>query len=181
MEDTCFGGDTLVHVEEYTLSGLRYDLLEIQFVGVGDKVLSRCEETGEIAYREVVKKFKHDDIPTYWLSYYGNSNNRDKLAFSIEVTAEHRFWVEGKGWTTTIDLQPGDVMGSCDGAPLTVNAVHPTGDNVEVYNLTVADFHTYFVGLEGVWVHNTKAVEGSPSVGLVKACPSPGVSTTEPP
>lgn len=150
LKDACFHGDTLVHLEGD-------ELLEIQFVGVGDKVLSRCEKTGETVYREVVKKFRHEDIPIYTLTYCFNDLQKDKLTFPIWVTAEHPFWVQGKGWTMTVDLQPGDVIASRYGDLLTVKMVRSTGYDADTYNLTVAGFHTYFVGAEGLWVQDKAA------------------------
>ena len=35
----------------------------------------------------------------------------------------------------------------------------PAGSTFRTYNLVVADFHTYFVGAEGVWVHNAAGRE----------------------
>jgi hypothetical protein len=45
---------------------------------------------------------------------------------------------------------------------------------VVVYNLEVEDFHTYYVGELGIWVHNTSS--GSGDVGLIN---SPTLKQTE--
>ena len=45
---------------------------------------------------------------------------------------------------------------------VTNDGIEPTGDNLlkaAVYNLEVEDFHTYYVGEQGVWVHNTNCAE----------------------
>lgn len=41
-----------------------------------------------------------------------------------------------------------------------------------VYNLEIEDYHTYFVGEHGIWVHNTKEV--------LPEAKKPGNTTTEP-
>jgi len=55
-------------------------------------------------------------------------------------------------------LQPGDLLSSHDGQWVPVEEVYDTGEPETVYNLRVADFHTYFVGSEewgfSVWAHN---------------------------
>jgi hypothetical protein len=53
----------------------------------------------------------------------------------------------------------GDELSSHNGRWVTVEGVEETGEHQTVYNLRVADFHTYFVGGEdwefSVWAHNT--------------------------
>jgi|GEM_PF-2358651 len=119
----------------------------IEDIEVGDKVLSKYEETGEQAYKEVVALHRNQKDTTYKLSL-GNH--------IIETTDNHPFWVDGKGWVLAIDLKVGDELVQSDGN-------HPRIDNIEivhhdekvkVYNFTVADFHTYFVSDLGIWVHN---------------------------
>jgi len=76
----------------------------------------------------------------------------------IRTTPEHPFWVVGKGWVETSRLQIGDVLGSHNGKSVAVEALEDTGDYETVYNLRVADWHTYFVGgIDwgfSVWAHN---------------------------
>jgi len=76
----------------------------------------------------------------------------------IRTTAEHPFWVKGKGWVPTRALQPGDLLSSADGQWVAVEEVYDTGEDETVYNMRVADHHTYFVGCQewgfSVWAHN---------------------------
>jgi hypothetical protein len=60
----------------------------------------------------------------------------------IRTTAEHPFWVDGKGWLPAGELQVGDLLSSHDGQWLAVKEVYDTGEYETVYNLRVADFHT---------------------------------------
>jgi hypothetical protein len=76
----------------------------------------------------------------------------------IRTTAMHPFWVIGKGWTEAERLQPGDRLASHDGQTAIVREVYNTGETETVYNLRIADYHTYFVGGPewgfSVWAHN---------------------------
>lgn len=76
----------------------------------------------------------------------------------IHTTPEHPFYVQARGWTAAGDLQAGDLLATRDGRWLPLEAAHNTGRVETVYNLRIADWHTYFVGSGewgfGVWVHN---------------------------
>ena len=73
----------------------------------------------------------------------------------IESTYNHPFWVEGKGWTFVKDLKPGDLLVQSDGNTLKIDSIELEHKHATVYNMTVDDFHTYFVSDLGIWVHNT--------------------------
>jgi hypothetical protein len=51
-------------------------------------------------------------------------------------------------------LQTGDELLSATGTSVWVANVESTGDRETVYNLEVAEAHTYFVGETQTWVHN---------------------------
>ena len=77
--------------------------------------------------------------------------------FVISSTAEHPFYVYQKGWTPLAQIKPGDWIRT-DNGWVEVNRVEDTGEFETVYNLRVADHHTYFVaspdGSYSVWAHN---------------------------
>jgi hypothetical protein len=77
----------------------------------------------------------------------------------IRTTSEHPFFVPGRGWTAAHDLMPGDRLRSDDGRLVVVDGIVHLEDEVAVYNLRVAEYHTYFVGNRdwgfSVWAHNT--------------------------
>ncbi len=83
----------------------------------------------------------------------------------IRTTAEHPFWVEGKGWHCAKELAPGDRLVTLrgEGETVLVEEVRDTGESETVYNLQVADHHTYFVGTPewgwAVWAHNAAYVD----------------------
>jgi hypothetical protein len=60
-------------------------------------------------------------------------------------TANHPIFVVEKGWTPAGELQPGDQFVSLGGERARVASVCETGLVEPVYNLRVADNHTYFV------------------------------------
>lgn len=80
----------------------------------------------------------------------------------IETTAEHPFYVFGEGWVRAQELQPGDGLLGLDDAVTVVDDVAKTERTATVYNLRVADDHTYFVGARdwgfSIWVHNAYIV-----------------------
>jgi hypothetical protein len=68
----------------------------------------------------------------------------------IRVTAEHTFWVRGKGWTAACDLRPGMELRTEDAWTKCERFVD-TGESEFVYNFEVAEGHTYFVGDPATW------------------------------
>jgi hypothetical protein len=63
-------------------------------------------------------------------------------------------------------LKPGDLLPGHDGRWVSVEEVVDTGEWETVYNLQVADHHTYFVGSEewgfSVWAHNAEGCGQTP-------------------
>ncbi len=82
---------------------------------------------------------------------------------TIQTTALHPFYVRGLGWKPAQNLQAGDLLRSHDGQWLPVEAIAESGEEATVYNLHVAEYHTYFVGTPdwgfSVWAHNTCLVD----------------------
>ncbi len=79
----------------------------------------------------------------------------------IRTTPEHPFYVFDRGWTAAGALQPGDWLSTMSGGWAAVEEVFDTGLDETVYNVRVAQDHTYFVGDDGweepLWAHNTCA------------------------
>lgn len=70
------------------------------------------------------------------------------------MTPEHPFMTEGNRWIQAGDLKPGDRVLRLAGDVVTVKSVSRLSGKFATYNFEVADYHTYFVGEKGVWVHN---------------------------
>ena len=60
-------------------------------------------------------------------------------------------------WLAAKELIEGDLLLTVDGKHVPVQRVVPTLQPERVYNLRIADFHTYFVGCDewgfSVWAH----------------------------
>jgi Pretoxin HINT domain len=83
----------------------------------------------------------------------------------IGTSGEHPFYVDGRGWVPAGELQPGEYVLCADGSRVLVEEVYDTGEWQPVYNLRVADHHTYFIGEESwgwnAWVHNAYKITNS--------------------
>ncbi|NMQ04258.1 hypothetical protein E4Q08_02780 [Candidatus Accumulibacter phosphatis] len=148
LEMTCFDGEVEVVVEngEYQ---------EIQSIRKGQMVLSRCEKTGEMAYRKVIRKLYREVVPTYAIWTDGIDEEGDYYqSRPIIATAEHPFWVKGKGWVPLSELQAGDALESYRNVEVFVQEITHFNEESCVYNLEVEGFNTFFLAAGGVWVHN---------------------------
>ena len=75
----------------------------------------------------------------------------------IVTTDNHPFYVQGRGFIEAGNLLVGNKLISVNGKDLVVekHRIEELDEPVDVYNFQVKDYHTYFVGDCGVWVHNT--------------------------
>jgi hypothetical protein len=144
VDPACFLCDTLVHCEGGEVG-------EIQWIGAGAKVLSRCEMTGELAYRLVTRKLERAAAVSN-IFFRRDGDDREVM---IAATPEHPFWIRDRGWVLVRYLASGDVIQTFDRRDVVVDYVEEQADELTVYNLEVEGFHTYFVGRRGLWVHNT--------------------------
>ncbi len=93
----------------------------------------------------------HHKRPTVVLSFSDGS--------SVTCTANHPFYVDGEGFTPAGQLAIGSQI-VCRAGPDVRLVARRAGPDAVVYNLTVAGTHTYFVGSDGLWVHNTCGADG---------------------
>jgi hypothetical protein len=116
----------------------------------GDLVLSRDEHDPEglVVARLVEEVFVRQGL--IWHLHVGGQ--------VIRTTAEHPFYVASRGWAACHELKVGDLLLCADATWAAVEDLLDTGEWETVYNLRVADFHTYFVGCDewgfSVWAHN---------------------------
>ena len=77
-------------------------------------------------------------------------------AGDIDTEADHPFYVMEKGWVAAGDLENGDEVYLIDGdsAVVTGSELEKLDEVIKVYNLEVEGYNTYFVGDDGVLVHN---------------------------
>jgi len=81
---------------------------------------------------------------------------------TITTTGNHPFYVLSRpqpGFIAADELEPGDRLSLADGGTAVVEAIRhesaAPGTRFRTYNLEVAEYHTYFVGQQVVWVHNS--------------------------
>ncbi|MFR7866662.1 polymorphic toxin-type HINT domain-containing protein [Ruminococcus bicirculans (ex Wegman et al. 2014)] len=135
----CFVAGTLVTTED--------GQEPIEEIEVGDKVLSEDETTGEVAVKTVTETYINETDELIHICVNGET---------ISATPTHPFYVDKLGWTLARSLRAGDVLVLSNGELVTVEWVqHEILESpIKVYNFEVQDFHTYFVGENGVFVHN---------------------------
>ncbi|GLW65303.1 hypothetical protein Arub01_35470 [Actinomadura rubrobrunea] len=158
----------------------------IEDVKVGDLVLATDPKTGETAAKPVVDTIVGDGtknlvqisveadqgLPALLAAVdakevQGNSvltasGDQDERASGVVIaTDEHPFWVGGdlNAWVNAKDLKPGMWLRTSAGTYVQVTAIKSwTASDQRVYNLTVADHHTYYVVVGGrstALTHNT--------------------------
>ena len=119
----------------------------IELIEEGDLVWATDEETGETALKKVVRLFRNETEE--WVHITVNGED-------ITCTPTHPFYVPQEGWTNAIDLRAGDILVMLNGEYVVIEQVqHELLESPEItYNFEVEGFHTYYVGLENILVHN---------------------------
>jgi hypothetical protein len=111
----------------------------------GDRVLAQRQDTGELAYKVVLKTTLR---PPAKMTRITTANDQ------ITTTLGHPFWVDGHGWKMAKELASGDLLHSRGGA-VQIEKVESAGEE-QAYNLVVDDFNTYLVGQAGLLVHDNE-------------------------
>ena len=144
---TCsFHGSTLVK----TADGYK----AIAHIRVGDRVFAKDEASGKTGYKPVTAQYGNPYQETVYIEV---SDGLGKIQ-TLVSNRIHPFYSDGK-WIKAEDLKAGSRLFAENGAGQTVQSVTVKQEPLQAYNLTVADWHTYFVKgdkaeTEGVWVHN---------------------------
>lgn len=131
-----FAGDTDVWIGDRSVP--------IRSLQPGASVASRNEHTYLDASRVVTRTFERQ------VSAY---HEVETEASRFAVTEEHPLWVQGRGWTPVRDIEVGAPIATVDGDTL-VLANRRVDAALQVFNLSVANDESYFVGDERVWAHN---------------------------
>ncbi|HEZ1432085.1 HINT domain-containing protein [Neisseria meningitidis] len=123
-------------------------------IRVGESVLSKDEASGKTGYKPVTAQYGNPYQETVYIKVSDGIGNSQTLV-SNKI---HPFYSQGK-WIQADRLKKGDTLLSESGAKQTVQNITLKQQPLKAYNLTVADWHTYFVKggkaeTEGVWVHN---------------------------
>jgi Ca-activated chloride channel family protein len=158
----------------------RWGLIPIEKISSGSEVYAGNPQTGQWLFRRVLQTEKHQ--------YRGDMVTITAGDAEIKATGNHPFWVvKGKKiklrpfaadltvaerpstpvgrWIEARSLQAGDVLRGIYGRHYKVDRVASSYQHSTVYNLKVAELHTYAVGKEGILVHNKaeKEAAGPPS------------------
>jgi hypothetical protein len=149
----CFVAGTPIH----TANGL----VPIEQIHAGEWVLSRDEATGEQAYKPVLETVITHPDALYTIEYDPDGDG-PAPANDVVTTAPHPFWVvDAQKFIAADDLKLGEHFLLADGGQAEITGLSiehaAVGATFTTYNFEVEDFHTYFVGEDGVWVHNAGA------------------------
>ena len=143
LKGACFVAGTLVS----TPTGL----VSIEDIRVGDLVKSFNPGTLEVSDKKVIGTIEKQISELIHISI-----NKEV----VDTTTNHPFYVLDRGFVKAIDLRAGDVLCTVNGDYVTVEWIEHEilEKNIKVFNLSVEDNHTYFVGKNGVGVHNTCSI-----------------------
>ena len=119
----------------------------IETLRSGDRVLTAGDSPGTPRIAAIVSVHESKASHTLRLQVGGES---------IVTTEGHPFARPGKGWVRAGDLKPGDAI-LASGGPVRVEAVEP-GATQTVWNLKLAESHSYLVGRLGMIVHDISSV-----------------------
>ena len=136
----CFVAGTLV----LTVNGL----VAIEAIKQGDIVYAANADTLKVSPRRVLETFVRETSHLVHLTVNGET---------IVSTFDHPYYVKGKGFVNACDLWIGAELADRNGDTVPVeNLYREKLDNktTTVFNFKVEDYHTYFVGENGILVHN---------------------------
>lgn len=141
----------------------------IEQVEVGDVVLATDPETGQTEPKKVTATIIGEgdkDLVQVSVGLQGPAPY--DVENVVVATGGHPFWVTSTDqWVDAADLQVGQWLQTSTAAEVPITAIEQYPQYTRVYNLTIADIHTYYVlaGDTPVLVHN---------------CPDGGVSPKGP-
>ncbi|MGW2614311.1 polymorphic toxin-type HINT domain-containing protein [Streptomyces sp. NPDC001500] len=126
----------------------------IEQVKLGDKIIVTDPKTGKTAVRQVVGTIvTEDDKHFVDLTIKGGSSKAESLV----STTTHPFWVDSeRAWIEAGELRPGMRLHTATGDAVELTAVRAFDRRQRTHDLTVEDFHTYYVqaGETSLLVHN---------------------------
>ncbi|MBY3366853.1 filamentous hemagglutinin N-terminal domain-containing protein [Rhizobium laguerreae] len=137
------------------------------------------DEQGHEGYKLALAKIRENHTETVYLTLESDRSGRRQ---TIITTTNHPFFavvskertvavalpeghrykgpINNGSWVAAGDLRPGEKLFDSDGSWSSVVNVRIKDKQLNAYNLTIADFHTYFVkqadndNAQPVWVHN---------------------------
>lgn len=124
--------------------------VKIEDVKIGDKVLTYNQKTGLKEYKTVTHLISEETPKETLLIELSDGR-------VVESTAGHLIYVAGE-WIPAGDINVGQFLFTLS-ENVAVSRVVKSTVEVKVYNLTVDGNHNYFVGENGILVHNESPCE----------------------
>jgi RHS repeat-associated protein len=138
----CFAKGTIVYGKNF--------FVNIEDIKVGDTVYSYNIESEKLELSEVLNTLQRETDGIFELKI----NNE-----TVQVTAEHPFYLQNKGWVTVKELQVGNKLKTASGKIVVVKRIKKLLDKLTVYNIEVDGNHNYFITNSTILVHNKKIKE----------------------
>lgn len=147
-----FVAGTLVHTDK--------GLVPIEQIKVGDWVLTYPDDQPrpthkrqehEYIYRMVTKTFVTDDQPLSKLIIAHLGSGKRETIF---VTANHPIYCKNSVWIAASDMKATDAVENYYFGNLMIARNYSSVESGRAFNFEVDEFHTYYVGELGVWVHD---------------------------
>jgi len=135
-----FEGSTLVATDK--------GLIPIQEIKIGDKVWAYNEVNQSKSLQEVTHLIRGE--------HYKELIDIELISGEVITTTDnHPFWtIDTQSWIEADELINSSILLNINDKNTTIKSLKHYNDKREVYNLTVGNIHTYYIGLDGVLGHN---------------------------
>ncbi len=129
--------------------------IAIERIRIGDLVLSKHFETGEVRFQPVLRTTVREPELLIRITLSAESEGKSQV---IRASGGHPFWVSGKGWVRARDMEAGARLHGLERFTQ-VKEVEVEEKATKTYNLVVSDFHSYFVGPDAILSHDNSIVK----------------------
>lgn len=151
LKPRCFVAGTLVQMADGSTK-------PIEQVRIGESVLARDPQTGKTGAKKVEQTYVRQAPEVITVQFAQAGDQSRSVVLTLTGTPEHPVFTPDHGMVGLGDLGVGGQILTRAGPALIVVSTERERRNegYTVYNLRVADDHTYFVGeiSGGAWVHN---------------------------
>ena len=118
----------------------------IERIRIGDLVLAKHFETGEVQFQPVLRTTTRAPEPLIRIILAENADGKNQV---IRASGGHPFWVSGKGWVRAREITTGSRLHGLERF-MDVKDLEVEEKPTKTYNFVVSEFHSYFVGPEAV-------------------------------
>lgn len=126
----------------------------VEKIRIGDLVASQHPVTGEVKMQPVLRTTTR--TPERLLQITMESDSASSSP--IRATGGHPFWVIGRGWLRARELKPGMRIHGLDHFSIIASVVEEEKES-PTFNLIVHEFHSYFVGNDGILSHDNTHIQ----------------------